>query len=71
MPPVRLQPPELLTMFAVPFAMARYPAHEQLNPRLKAVIFELETQAATNPHPLTPRNAASIGSLSPISAKLF
>ena len=35
MPPAALPAPELITMFAVPFGMARYPAHEQINPRLK------------------------------------
>ena len=53
-----LPPPELITMFAVPFAMSRYPAHEHLNSRLKPVIFDLEAHGATNPQPLTPRNRA-------------
>ena len=52
-----LSPPDLITMFAVPFAMSRYPGHAHLNPRLKQVIFDLEARGATNPHPLTPRNA--------------
>ena len=56
MPAATLQPPELLTMFAVPFGMSRYPAHGELNPRLKKVIFDLEAHGATNPRPLTPRN---------------
>ena len=54
----KLQPPELVTMFAVPFGVTSHPGHEQLNPRLKEVIFDLERRNAANPRPLTPRNAA-------------
>lgn len=58
MPPRKLQPPDLVTMFAVPFGLARHPEHEQLNARLREVILDLETRESANPRPLTPRNAA-------------
>ncbi len=54
-----MQPPELVNMFAVPFAFSRCPAHPQLNPALTRHLLELETSgAAANPRPLTQRNAA-------------
>jgi uncharacterized protein (TIGR02466 family) len=55
-----MQPPELVNMFAVPFAFSRYPAHAQLNPALIRHILEQEKKgaAAANPRPLTQRNAA-------------
>ena len=54
-----MQPPELVNMFAVPFAFSRYPAHAQLNPALKRYILEQEARGTTaNPRPLTRRNAA-------------
>jgi uncharacterized protein (TIGR02466 family) len=49
-------PPELVNMFAVPFAFSRYAAHEQLNPRLRNFILAGETSRAANPRPLTQRN---------------
>jgi len=52
-------PPDLISMFAVPFGFARYPAHAQLNPALKRFIFAQEKSGlAANPRPLTQRNAA-------------
>jgi uncharacterized protein (TIGR02466 family) len=54
-----MPPPDVVSMFAVPFGFGRYPAHAQLNPALKRYIFELErTGTAANPRPLTQRNAA-------------
>jgi hypothetical protein len=58
MPPRKPQPPELVTMFAVPFGVTSYPGHEELNARLKTLIVDLEARDAANPRPLTPRNAA-------------
>jgi uncharacterized protein (TIGR02466 family) len=54
-----MQPPELVNMFAVPFAFSRYPAAAQLNPALRRHILEEEKKgaAAANPRPLTRRNA--------------
>jgi len=54
-----MQPPELVNMFAVPFAFSRYPEHARLNPALRRHILEQETSGtAANPRPLTQRNAA-------------
>lgn len=52
--------PELVTMFAVPFAFGRIEEHERVNAALKRFIFEQEARgaAAANPRPLTQRNAA-------------
>jgi hypothetical protein len=51
--------PEIVNMFAVPFAFARHPAQERLNAALKRFIFDQEsTGTAANPRPLTQRNAA-------------
>jgi uncharacterized protein (TIGR02466 family) len=54
-----MQPPELVNMFAVPFAFCRYPAAAQLNPALKRYILEQEARGPVmaNPRPLTRRNA--------------
>jgi len=51
-------PPELVNMFVVPFAFARYPAPERLNMELRHVIKRIEAQGKANPRPLTQRNAA-------------
>jgi uncharacterized protein (TIGR02466 family) len=54
-----MSPPELMNMFAVPFAFSRYPAHARLNPALTHHLLELEkTGTAANPRPLTQRNDA-------------
>jgi hypothetical protein len=54
-----MQPPELINMFAVPFAFSRYPNPGELNPALKRFIFEQEKSGtASNPRPLTQRNTA-------------
>jgi uncharacterized protein (TIGR02466 family) len=51
--------PEIVNMFAVPFAFSRHPAPDRLNAGLKDFIFEQErTGKAANPRPLTQRNAA-------------
>jgi uncharacterized protein (TIGR02466 family) len=52
-----MAPPELVNMFAVPFAFSRYAAHERLNPRLRNFILGEEKTRAANPRPLTQRNA--------------
>jgi uncharacterized protein (TIGR02466 family) len=53
-----MPPPEIVNMFAVPFAFSRYPGHEQLNSALKRYILTAEkTGNAANPRPLTQRNA--------------
>jgi uncharacterized protein (TIGR02466 family) len=54
-----MPPPELVTMFAVPFAFSRLAAHERLNAALKRFILEQEARGsvAANPRPLTQRNA--------------
>ncbi|MGA2189923.1 MAG: putative 2OG-Fe(II) oxygenase [Steroidobacteraceae bacterium] len=58
-----MPPPELVNMFAVPFAFSRNPAHVQLNPALKRFIAAQEGGgAAANPRPLTQRNAATFES---------
>lgn len=54
-----MQPPELVNMFAVPFAFGRCPGYERLNPLLKRHIAAAEHGGkAANPRPLTQRNAA-------------
>jgi uncharacterized protein (TIGR02466 family) len=54
-----MQPPELVNMFAVPFAFSRCPTRARLNAALRRHILELEkTGKAANPRPLTQRNAA-------------
>ena len=51
--------PELVNMFAVPFAFSRHPEHTRLNPALKRYIHAAETAGGSaNPRPLTQRNAA-------------
>jgi uncharacterized protein (TIGR02466 family) len=58
-----MQPPEIMNMFAVPFAFSRFPEHERLNPLLKNFIYAHEKSgAAANPRPLTQRNAATFES---------
>lgn len=52
-------PPELFNMFAVPFAMGRFPEAARLNPALRRFLLEQEkTGVAANPRPLTYRNDA-------------
>jgi hypothetical protein len=54
-----MQPPELVNMFAVPFAFSRHPDHVELNAALKGYILADErTGRSSNPRPLTLRNAA-------------
>lgn len=51
--------PNLMNMFAVPFAFGRHPQPSALNAALKQRLFALEASGgATNPRPLTQRNAA-------------
>ena len=54
-----MQAPNLVNMFAVPFAFGRHPDPAQLNSALKRRIAALEESGtAANPRPLTQRNAA-------------
>jgi uncharacterized protein (TIGR02466 family) len=54
-----MQPPELVNMFAVPFAFSRCPAQARLNAALRRYILEQEKNGTSaNPRPLTQRNAA-------------
>jgi uncharacterized protein (TIGR02466 family) len=54
-----MPPPDLVSMFAVPFGFSRHPAAAQLNPALKRYLFAQEQSGtAANPRPLTQRNAA-------------
>lgn len=53
-----MQPPELMNMFAVPFAFGRHPAHARLNAALRAYVLQQEKLGIVNPRPLTQRNAA-------------
>jgi len=53
-----MQPPDLMSMFAVPFTFSRHPEPDRLNTALKRYIFAQEQLRATNPRPLTYRNAA-------------
>ena len=55
-----MQPPELVNMFAVPFAFSRLQDDALLNPRLRRYILQQESRGAeaANPRPLTQRNAA-------------
>jgi uncharacterized protein (TIGR02466 family) len=56
-------PPDLVTMFAVPFAFSRYPDPPRLNPALRSYLLAQEQSgAAANPRPLTQRNAATFES---------
>jgi uncharacterized protein (TIGR02466 family) len=51
--------PELVNMFAVPFAFSRHPEHVRLNAALKRYILAAEGgEGSANPRPLTQRNAA-------------
>ena len=51
--------PEIVNMFAVPFAFSRHGAQERLNPALKRYCLAAEKGGnAANPRPLTQRNAA-------------
>jgi uncharacterized protein (TIGR02466 family) len=52
-----MPPPELVNMFAVPFAFSRHPEHARLNSALRRYIVEHERAAEANPRPLTQRNA--------------
>jgi uncharacterized protein (TIGR02466 family) len=53
-------PPDLMNMFAVPFAFSRHPEAPRLNSALRAVVLAMESRggAAANPRPLTYRNEA-------------
>ena len=54
-----MQSPNVVNMFAVPFAFSRHPSPERLNPLLTRYIFAAEqSRGAANPRPLTQRNAA-------------
>jgi uncharacterized protein (TIGR02466 family) len=53
-----MQPPNLVNMFAVPFAFSRHPAPGPLNAALRSYLLTHESTGAVNPHPLTQRNAA-------------
>jgi uncharacterized protein (TIGR02466 family) len=55
-----MPPPDLVNMFAVPFAFGRHPDPQRLNTALKRYIYAQEKigGAATNPRPLTQRNSA-------------
>jgi uncharacterized protein (TIGR02466 family) len=51
--------PEVVNMFAVPFAFSRHPEHTRLNAALKRYILAAEGAAGSaNPRPLAQRNAA-------------
>ena len=55
--------PEIVNMFAVPFAFSRHGAQERLNPALKRYCLAAEKGGnAANPRPLTQRNAATFES---------
>jgi len=51
--------PDIIPIFAVPFAITRHPDYERLNAALKRVVLSQETRGAAgaNPRPLTTRNA--------------
>lgn len=52
-------PPDLMNMFAVPFAFSRYPDASRLNSDLRAYVLAAEKTGGTaNPRPLTYRNEA-------------
>lgn len=52
-------PPDLMNMFAVPFAFSRYPDAPRLNSALRAyVLARQNTGDSANPRPLTYRNEA-------------
>jgi len=52
-------PPDLVNMFAVPFAFSRHPDHARLNAALKHYILAREGSGdAANPRPFTQRNHA-------------
>ncbi|GAC1302675.1 MAG: hypothetical protein NVSMB10_03890 [Steroidobacteraceae bacterium] len=54
-----MQPPDLLNMFAVPFAFSRHPDPARLNAGLRRhVLGQERSGTAANPRPLTQRNAA-------------
>jgi hypothetical protein len=54
-----MSPPDLVTMFAVPFGFGRHVGQAQLNGALKRYLLAQEQGgAAANPRPLTQRNAA-------------
>lgn len=54
-----MQPPEIMNMFAVPFAFSRHPEPAKLNAALKRYILQQEARGTTaNERPLTRRNAA-------------
>ncbi|MBS0395196.1 MAG: hypothetical protein JSR54_11255 [Proteobacteria bacterium] len=55
-----MPPPDLMTMFAVPFGFGRHPDHARLNSSLRAYVLAHEQSGTdgANPRPLTQRNAA-------------
>jgi len=53
-----MQPPELVNMFAVPFAFSRHPSQARLNQQLRRLILAQEQTDTANPRPLTQRNEA-------------
>jgi uncharacterized protein (TIGR02466 family) len=53
-----MQPPELINMFAVPFAFSRHPSPVRLNQELRRLILAQEKTGTANPRPLTQRNEA-------------
>ncbi len=61
-PPTRraaMSPPDIVPMFAVPFAFSRHPEPDRLNASLRRFLLAEESrgEAAANPRPLTTRNA--------------
>jgi len=55
----QMQPPNILNLFAVPFAFSRHPAAERLNTELRRYLLATAASGtAHNPRPLTLRNAA-------------
>ncbi len=53
-----MPPPDIVNMFAVPFAFSRHPSFDLLNARLVPFIRRLESEGKSNPRPLAQRNAA-------------
>lgn len=60
---MKLNPADLVTMFAVPFGFGRFPDPLRLNPPLRRLILEMESSGrAANPRPLTARNTTTFES---------
>ena len=58
-PEGHMTPPDLVSMFAVPFGFSLYPDHARVNPLLKRLLLAAEAGGgAANPRPLTHRNTA-------------